>query len=227
MDELGVSENLKRIIEISEIFTHIQDKRKEGVLRGNFLFYSALEAAGKQLGLEDGLIFYLTPPEFVKEERFSQINWDEIRSRRENGALAILCSEDCFMLSRNEYENVIPVQSFFASMADIQEVRGSVAFKGLVKGIVRVVRNISEIQNFQDGEVLVANQTTPEYVPAMKKALAFVTDQGGITCHAAIVAREMKKPCIIGTKIATKVLKDGDMVEVDANTGIVRILEHS
>mgnify|MGYP001564748046 CR=1 FL=1 len=56
----------------------------------------------------------------------------------------------------------------------------------------------------------------------MRKAAAFVTDEGGILCHAAIVARELKKPCIIGTKIATRVFKDGDMVEVDATKGIVR-----
>ena len=67
--------------------------------------------------------------------------------------------------------------------------------------------------------------TTPDYIPAMKKAAAFVTDEGGITCHAAIIAREMKKPCIVGTKIATKVLHDGDLVEVDADKGVVRILE--
>jgi pyruvate,water dikinase len=59
----------------------------------------------------------------------------------------------------------------------------------------------------------------------MKKASAFVTDFGGITCHAAIVAREWKVPCIIGTGIATKVFKDGDLVEVDANTGIVKIIK--
>ena len=67
--------------------------------------------------------------------------------------------------------------------------------------------------------------TRPEYLPAMKKAAAFITDEGGITCHAAIIAREMKKPCIIGTKIATQVLKDGDMVEVKANHGLVIILK--
>jgi pyruvate,water dikinase len=59
----------------------------------------------------------------------------------------------------------------------------------------------------------------------MNKASAFITDEGGITCHAAIVARELNKPCIIGTKIATKVLKDGDMVEVDAERGVVRIIK--
>ena len=67
--------------------------------------------------------------------------------------------------------------------------------------------------------------TTPDMVPIMKKAAAFVTDEGGITCHAAIVSREMKKPCIIGTKIATKILHDGQLVEVDANRGIVKIIK--
>ena len=58
----------------------------------------------------------------------------------------------------------------------------------------------------------------------MEKASAFITDEGGILCHASIISREMKKPCIIGTKIVTKVLKDGDLVEVDANRGVVRVI---
>lgn len=65
----------------------------------------------------------------------------------------------------------------------------------------------------------------PDFLPAMKKAVAFVTDEGGITCHAAIIAREMGKPCIIGTKNATRILKDGDFVEVDAENGVVKILK--
>jgi len=67
--------------------------------------------------------------------------------------------------------------------------------------------------------------TRPEHIVAMKKAKAIVTNEGGITCHAAIVSRELGIPCIIGTKIATKVLKDGDLVEVDAGQGIVKILD--
>ena len=74
------------------------------------------------------------------------------------------------------------------------------------------------------GDIIVAAETMPSYITVMRRASAFVTNQGGITCHAAIIARELKKPCIIGTKIATKVLKDGDYVEVDANKVIVRKL---
>ena len=66
--------------------------------------------------------------------------------------------------------------------------------------------------------------TSPDYVPYLKKVAAIVTDEGGVNCHAAIVSREMNIPCIIGTKIATQVLKDDDRVEVDADNGIVKIL---
>lgn len=69
--------------------------------------------------------------------------------------------------------------------------------------------------------------TTPDFVFAMKQAAAFVTDEGGITCHAAIIARELGKPCVIGTKIASSTFKDGDLIEVDANNGAVRILERA
>jgi pyruvate,water dikinase len=68
--------------------------------------------------------------------------------------------------------------------------------------------------------------TTPDYIVPMKRAAGFITDEGGVTCHVAIIAREMNKPCIIGTGNATQILKDGDLVEVDAEKGVVRILEN-
>lgn len=117
-------------------------------------------------------------------------------------------------------EDVIKENKFIS-----QEVKGSIAFMGVTKGIVKIVRSVKDLPDVKDGDVLVTNMTTPNYLVAMKRAVAFVTDEGGITCHAAIIAREMKKPCIIGTKNATKILKDGDMVEVDAEKGIVRIIK--
>ena len=78
-----------------------------------------------------------------------------------------------------------------------------------------------QIGEAQEGDIIVSTMTTPDFVPAMQKAAAIITDEGGITCHAAIVARELNKPCVIGTKFATEILKDGDEVEVDADNGIV------
>lgn len=106
----------------------------------------------------------------------------------------------------------------------ITEIKGQIGSKGKVRGIVRIILDINRSSHFEDGEILVTGMTRPEFVPLMKKAAAIITDEGGITCHAAIVSRELKKPCIIGTKIATKILHDGDLVEVDADKGVIKIL---
>ena len=108
----------------------------------------------------------------------------------------------------------------------VTHFEGSVAYEGKVVGKARVIFNPREEgSTFQKGEILVTSMTTPDFVPLMKRARAVITDEGGLLCHAAIVARELQKPCIIGTRIATKVLRNGDKVEVDANKGVVRILE--
>ncbi len=109
--------------------------------------------------------------------------------------------------------------------SQIQEgiVRGQVAYRGKVRGIARIVlTNKPGVAVFHKGDILMAVSTNPDLLPLMEKSAAFVTDEGGIACHAAIISRELNKPCVIGTKIATKVFKDGDLVEVDANTGMVR-----
>lgn len=107
----------------------------------------------------------------------------------------------------------------------VKNIKGVVAFPGQVRGRVTIIKNKEKIKLFKAGNILVSPMTTPDYLPAMKKAKAFITDEGGTLCHAAIIAREMKKPCIIGTKIATKILKDGDFVEVDAEKGVVRVIK--
>ncbi len=81
------------------------------------------------------------------------------------------------------------------------------------------------MNKMQEGDVLVSRATSPDIVPAMKKASAIITDMGGITCHAAIVSREFKKPCIVGTEIATKVIHDGDIVELHCGRGTVKIIK--
>ncbi|MBT1138099.1 phosphoenolpyruvate synthase [Lactiplantibacillus argentoratensis] len=104
-------------------------------------------------------------------------------------------------------------------------VRGLPASPGLASGVVHVIDNPKDIDQFKQGEVLVTLMTSPDWVPAMKKAAAIVTNNGGMTCHAAIVSREMQIPCIVGTKskevAATDVLKTGDVVTVDAKNGVV------
>ncbi|MCA9351840.1 hypothetical protein KC866_00405 [Patescibacteria group bacterium] len=102
---------------------------------------------------------------------------------------------------------------------------GAIGSKGFATGTAVVIDNINRLSEVKEGDILVASMTAPDYVPAMRMAAAVVTDEGGITCHAAVIARELNKPCIIGTKSATQIIKTGDVVEVDADNGIVTILE--
>jgi pyruvate,water dikinase len=100
-------------------------------------------------------------------------------------------------------------------------VKGNGVSPGQASGEVKVILNAKNISKFQKGEILVTEMTTPDWVPAMKIAAAVITNLGGKTCHAAIVSRELGVPCIVGTENATKVLKDGDVVTVDGQRGIV------
>lgn len=100
-------------------------------------------------------------------------------------------------------------------------VSGLAASKGTASGPVRILLSPEEGDRLQDGEVLVAPITSPDWVPAMRRAAALVTDGGGMTCHAAIVSRELGVPCVVGTRIATTTLRDGEVVTVDGALGQV------
>ena len=104
-------------------------------------------------------------------------------------------------------------------------IKGTIAYGGVVKGIARLIfsNDISKVK-FNDGDIIVASSTNPALTPLMRKASAFVTDEGGMMSHAAILSRELHRPCVVGTKTATKLLKDGDLIEVDGDNGIVRKL---
>jgi len=106
----------------------------------------------------------------------------------------------------------------------VNEIKGTVANQGIVKGKVKLVFMEQDLSKVQIGDIIVTTMTRPEWVSVMKFAGAYVTDAGSVLCHAAIVSREFNKPCIINTKIATQILKDGDLVEVDADNGIVKKL---
>ena len=98
---------------------------------------------------------------------------------------------------------------------------GAPASPGIASGPVKIVSDPSHIDKVRSGDILVAEMTTPDFVPAMKRAVAIVTDRGGRTAHAAIVSRELSIPCVVGTGQATSILKDGQVITVDGSTGKV------
>jgi pyruvate, water dikinase len=132
----------------------------------------------------------------------------------DDGALCVLQSRPITTLDRATAEEG-------AAAAGPVLVTGLAAAPGRASGAARVLRSPQQSRDLRDGEVLVAPMTNPDWVPAIRRAAALVTDGGGITCHAAIVARELGVPCVVGARTATSVLRDGEVVTVDGQRGAV------
>ena len=191
----------------------------------SYSYWNDMQKLGERNSISWSDIRYLTVDELISLEKNVSlaINIKERKNKfgivAEGNKMFVVTGEDLIREQEecDKKENI----------ENIKELRGQTAFRGVVQGIVRVIQNANEISKLKKGEILVANETTPDFIFAMRKASAIITSIGGITSHAAIISRELKIPCIIGTKIATKVLHDGDLVEVDADKGVVRILERA
>ncbi len=198
------------------------DVRRQHVYQWSFLF----DAIASRFGVERNDLGYCSLDELDAALRTGQLSLAIIKYRRENPCIITANKSDSVMRAIDKkikrYQKIV-TDSKKVNRKEIV-VRGTVACAGIVTGVVRIIRTYHDIKKFAVGEILVANTTHPNYVPAMQKAVAIVTNEGGIVSHAAIVARELKKPCIVGTKTATNVFKDGDAVEVDANQGVVKKL---
>lgn len=113
-------------------------------------------------------------------------------------------------------------QFFNKAVTGGKELSGRPAFPGVARGTVKIVLNQRDFAKMKPGDVLAAHNTRPEFVPVMKLAGAIITEEGGITSHAAIAARELKIPCLVGVQGAVSILRDGDRVEVDAAKGLIK-----
>lgn len=110
-------------------------------------------------------------------------------------------------------------------LESVRRIEGVSAYDGKVNARVKVITDLGKLGELEEGNILVTTQTRPQFNSVLRKAKAIVTDEGGMLCHAALLAREFKIPCIVGTKIATQILKDDDLVEVDANNGTVKVIK--
>lgn len=146
----------------------------------------------------------------------TRIPEQELKQREKDYCIAIIDNKEVLITQAKE------LIAFYSKTSESDEVKGRTACQGKKTGIVRIILNHNQFKELSKGDILVTTMTTPDFVVIMEKAGAIVTDEGGLSCHAAIVSRELNVPCIIGTKNATKVLKTGERVEVDATNGTVK-----
>jgi phosphohistidine swiveling domain-containing protein/transcriptional regulator with XRE-family HTH domain len=211
------------LLEMTAAFTQWQDERKKATMFTAHYATLLLEEIGRRVGLSADLLKYLSPREVSRV--FKDTPPAAVLEERRRGCVGYWDADGHEIVSGARPEQVRKALLGSRDFGDVQDFRGMTASLGKAQGVVRILRSAKEVDKVKPGDVLVAVMTRPDYVPAMKRAAAIVTDEGGITSHAAIVSRELRIPCVIGTKIATQVLRDGDVVEVSANHGLVRVLQ--
>ncbi len=205
----------------------IIDYKKKVFTRSHFYInFSLMKEIAGRLKIEQRLAHCLLELEMKKALLENKMVPKEVLEERYKRAVVFVSQGKLKLMVGKEADLFLQKQGIAEEkIEDAAEIKGQIANSGKVKGRVKIITGPKDFHKMKKGEILVAYMTTPEFVPILKRAAAIVTDEGGITCHAAIISRELGIPCIIGTKIATKVLKDGDLVEVDADKGAVKILK--
>ncbi len=220
--KLKLKKQEKILFKIVRTLVYLKDLRDD--FRRQAIYYiraSLFKEIANRMGISLRDISYLQEKEIIE---FLDNNVQSAKFRERQKGFIIFFNEKKHLIckSGNDLEKAIQMLGFTKDEHKLAEITGLPASKGIVRGKVAIVKGAKDLRKVKKNNILVAVTTHPDYVPAMQKAAAIVTDEGGITSHAAIVSRELKKPCIVGTKTATKTLKDADIVEVDANNGIVR-----
>ncbi len=223
--QLRITEPMWRYFTIAQEIIYLKGLRKDCLYRGGFARDLILKEVAKRVAATVMQVKYLTPDEVVTTLRRGTLDPHVVNERQKCSVLAMRRGKvtiyvgdraHAFLAKHTFEKEVVQVAS---------ELRGTCACPGSAKGRVKIVNLPEEMSKMQVGDIMLAHTTFPSLVPAMKKAAAIVTEDGGITCHAAIVSRELKIPCIVGIKTLTKALQDGDMVEVDATGGVVKKID--
>lgn len=221
IETLSFSNHIINILEIARLFSKWKDIRKSGVYRGMHYFDLFLEEIANRTKINKNDLSFLIFQELVDILKTNNDYSKIIKNRKEKCFFAVT-NNGYFIIEGNEVNKYYKYNNKNKIAQSKVELKGVIASPGKVRGHVKIIKKTHEMKDFRHGEILVTNQTTPEFVSIMKKAAAIITEQGGITSHAAVISRELKIPCIIGIKNATKDLINGEIIEVDADKGIIK-----
>lgn len=220
--ELHLDEKHGRLFEVFGNFMLTKLYRRYAQIRALYKMRSVFQEIASRFGISFDQARFMLPQEYERLLLEGNFDFGVLKEREEfcvlyceEGFDSILLGDEARKLAGSAVQKISP---------EMAELTGQCASLGYAKGRVKIILSPADLPKMRQGDILVAIATNPDIVPAMKKAAAIVTEQGGVTSHAAIVSRELGVPCVIGTKVATKWLKDGDLVEVDASNGVVRKL---
>jgi len=216
---IPLSISVRNLIRVSEWATYFKDFIRSGHNYSHYYSQPLFREIGKRLDLTFRDVKMLLPSEVDRALKGESINYSVIKQRKRKYVIEVTSHEIKFYTGKKADWKERQIKS---AIGDVKKLVGTVANPGgKIKGKVKIVRSSGDYKK-GTGFILVSPMTMPDIALILKKAKAIITDEGGLTSHAAIISRELNIPCVIGTKIATKVFKDGDKVEVDATKGIVK-----
>ncbi|MBI2655869.1 hypothetical protein HYX06_05615 [Candidatus Woesearchaeota archaeon] len=226
LKQLNVNKEERKVLDTAKLFAYIKDLRDDFRRKGIFYIQSSLfKELSNRLGVEIHDMAYLREDE-IKKCLLQRLKADKglIESRKKGFIIMYDNKRDIICLNGEQINDGLMALGLMKESINVN-LQGTPASRGFAHGKVAIVKGVKDLPNVMKGDILVAVTTHPDYVPAMQKASAIVTDEGGVTSHAAIVSREIGIPCVVGTKNATKTLQNGDVVEVDANSGTVKVMK--
>ncbi len=214
-------EELSRIVHLVEKYILLRTYRTDTLRIVYYNIDPLLQEIGKRMGLENREIAYLSIDEVINFLRGGAAVPREEVMRRMKHVLIIKIGDKIKIESSKA--NITRILTEHLATDSVRgTLKGVGVYPGLVRGPVRVIESLKDQDRIQPGDILVTTMTTPEMHEMLGKVAAIITDEGGMTCHAAIVSRELQIPCVIATENATKLLKTGEIVEVNSKNGTVR-----
>lgn len=229
LHKIGVSRALRDQITLLQEYIVLRTYRKNAICQAHFYHLPLLWEVANRLSLTKQGVRLLSYEELIKglAGKISTNKLQRLARNRAKGWAVLMWQGKATtvtgarkIVQAMEQYQIVPLSQIVEKV-----LKGNTACRGKVVGKVRVIHKLSEIGMVQPGDILVAKMTTPDYMMAINRCAGIITDEGGITCHAAIVSREFGIPCLIATHNATKLLKDNDLIELDATNGIARVIE--
>ncbi len=221
--KLNLDKKFRKLLEWTEVFGYLHDARKGVMMEAHYYITLLLKEIGRRLRLTLQEMYYTDHHKIEEMLLKKKINKKLLRERIRMCTYLIWPTKYRILTGRKAewwHKELLGERKMV-----IGEIKGVSASSGVTVGKAKIVKDVKDGYKIKKGDILVTGMTRPHWMPFIRKAKALVTDEGGITCHAAIVARELGIPCIIATKVATKILNDGYLVEVNTNHNRVKILK--
>ncbi|MBU4375395.1 hypothetical protein KKH38_02745 [Patescibacteria group bacterium] len=227
LNKIKPATKFKKIITHARLHSYTRNRRVEALFMADYGASFIYHEVARRNNFNPDWIMEVSVPEMFTALKGKQLpNQKEMQKRFRNYAMVVKDAKTKLIVEEQEIKKL--EQKYYVVTDKKEEIKGNVAcLGGIIRGKAKICLDKSDISKIKKGDILVAQFTTPDFVPAMEKAAAIVADQGGLSSHAAIVSRELNVPCVIATKNGTRVIHDNDLLEVDARNGIVKILKRA